>query len=111
MSDRAQHCPFLNRTDDRCSTNFSLDRLDRAFEHCFGVYGACPVYLELLAERQLRRATGAGHDRAALSLNANERPGHGSRWQSDNQEAGHDATHGSPYVQLTFAHRHSEHAA
>ena len=49
------HCPFLNRSDDRCSAHFSIDRLNHTFRHCFGVYQSCPVYLELLVERRTRR--------------------------------------------------------
>jgi hypothetical protein len=49
------HCPFLNRTDERCSTHFRLDHLRQAFDHCFDRYHACPVYRELLVERRLRR--------------------------------------------------------
>src|SRR5688500_14147836 len=55
MPKRGEHCPFLNRADDRCSANFSLDHLQHAFHHCFGTYRACPVYYELLAERRERR--------------------------------------------------------
>ena len=56
MSDRVCHCPFLNRSDDRCSNHFSLDRLGKALEDCFGEYHSCPTYAELLIERQVRRA-------------------------------------------------------
>ncbi len=55
MSERAIHCPFLNRSDTRCSSHFSLDRLNDAFEQCLDAYQACPVYLEMLAERRQRR--------------------------------------------------------
>ena len=55
MSERVHHCPFLNRSDARCSTHFSLDSLSAAFEHCLGAYAACPSYRELLAERRTRR--------------------------------------------------------
>jgi hypothetical protein len=55
MSDHGQHCPFLNRSDDRCSTNFSLERLNSTYDYCFGEYATCPVYLELLLERRVRR--------------------------------------------------------
>jgi hypothetical protein len=51
------HCPFLNRTDERCSTHFRLDHLQQTFQHCFDRYHACPVYRELLVERRLRRTT------------------------------------------------------
>ncbi len=54
-SDRGQHCPFLNRTDSRCGTHFTLERLEHAFAYCFDRYTACPVYLELLVERRVRR--------------------------------------------------------
>ena len=49
MSD---HCPFLNRSDRRCSEYFQLSHLQHAFEFCFDDYQTCPVYAEQLAERQ-----------------------------------------------------------
>ena len=56
MSNREQpHCPFLNRSDARCGTHFSLDRLGTAFDHCFGCYADCPTYAEMLGERLERR--------------------------------------------------------
>ena len=48
------HCPFLNRTDTRCGEHLTIDSLDHAFEYCFDVYAACPLYLELLIERRTR---------------------------------------------------------
>ena len=54
MSDR-HHCPFINRADARCSHNFTLDRLQQAYGLCFNSYHACPVFVELLAERRIRR--------------------------------------------------------
>ena len=60
MSDREPHCPFLNRADHRCSSFFSIERLQHAFEHCFHAYKACGVYQELLDERQARRGQAAG---------------------------------------------------
>ena len=54
MAEIGHHCPFLNRSDARCSAHFSLERLDRAFAHCFGDYHECGVYLELLMERRAR---------------------------------------------------------
>lgn len=66
MSDHVAHCPFLNRSEARCSTNFSLESLDNAYDYCFGAYAECSTYRELLSERQSRRAReGVG----ALSLN------------------------------------------
>ena len=59
MSDREHHCPFLNRADHRCSSFFSIERLQHAFEYCFDAYRSCGVYQELLAERQTRRSRAA----------------------------------------------------
>jgi hypothetical protein len=55
MSSTGQHCPFLNRTDGRCAEHFSLDHLNHALMYCFGTYQSCPVYFQLLNERQVRR--------------------------------------------------------
>ncbi|HWE02287.1 MAG TPA: hypothetical protein VG326_07720 [Tepidisphaeraceae bacterium] len=93
MSDHGQHCPFLNRSDARCSTNFSLERLDNAYDYCFGQYADCPVYLELLVERRLRRVReAAGAPRT-------------SRWQNDASEDAQAPsvvaiTHGGRRIQL-----------
>ena len=54
MSDQG-HCPFLNRSDVRCSNNFSLERINNTYDYCFGQYAACSTYLELLVERRVRR--------------------------------------------------------
>jgi hypothetical protein len=59
MSDREHHCPFLNRSDHRCSRFFSMHDMQHAFEHCFNAYQSCGVYRELLAERQARRGQAA----------------------------------------------------
>jgi hypothetical protein len=59
MSEPVAHCPFLNRSDSRCSESFKLDRLRHALQYCFDDYHACPVYAQLLAERQARRLTGS----------------------------------------------------
>lgn len=56
MSTREPHCPFLNKSDARCGTHFSLETLDSAFDHCFGCYADCQTYRELLGERMERRA-------------------------------------------------------
>ena len=56
MRDMSDHCPFLNRSDSRCSEYFRLSHLQHAFKFCFDQYHACPVYAEQLAERQGRRA-------------------------------------------------------
>ena len=85
MSDRVLHCPFLNRTDSRCSNHFSLDRLGHAFQYCFGQYKACPTYLELLVERRVRHAS----DMILQSANA-----------SSSQESPEPRDGNYPYVQL-----------
>src|SRR5689334_3951985 len=51
------HCPFLNRADARCGENFSLERLDHAYEYCFHKYKTCAIYHQLLVERQVKRIT------------------------------------------------------
>jgi hypothetical protein len=43
-------CPFVDCNDNRCSTRFSLGRIDQAFSVCFGSYRACPMYHRLTAE-------------------------------------------------------------
>jgi hypothetical protein len=60
MSNHESHCPFLNRADSRCANHFSLDKLDRAFDHCFGAYQSCPTYSEMLSERRDRQSA-EGH--------------------------------------------------
>jgi hypothetical protein len=90
MSQRAVHCPFLNRSDARCSSHFSLDHLSDAFEQCMDAYQACPVYLELLAERRQRRGEPPIDAR---------RPGERSR-NSD----------GVTFVPLTLGRRTAHHA-
>ncbi|HEX4123778.1 MAG TPA: hypothetical protein VHY37_03565 [Tepidisphaeraceae bacterium] len=77
MAEHGPHCPFLNRTDDRCSAHFSIDRLRSLFAECFGEYQACPVYAELLAERRDRRAQAdrarhAGHANRIVQLTVNQ---------------------------------------
>lgn len=93
MSDRVRHCPFLNRSDDRCSSHFSLDHVSDALEQCFGQYGGCGVYRELLAERRERRGDLPGQREARQAAAAA-----GAGWQPDPSRP-----HGSPIVQLTVS--------
>ena len=95
MSDRGKHCPFLNRADARCSANFSLDKLDQAFDVCCGSFAKCSVYGELLAERRARRAAQAAN------------PGCGAEWPASDREAS-DAP--SPFVSLTLSNHHAKQA-
>jgi hypothetical protein len=85
MSEHESHCPFLNRSDYRCSNHFSLDKLDRAFDHCFGEYQVCPTYREMLTERQSRQpsdghlvasATGLTGSVVYANLTVRQRPAH-----------------------------------
>lgn len=84
MPDQARHCPFLNRSDDRCSSHFSLGRLSEAYDQCFDAYGGCAVYHELLLERRERRGELSAWLTGAAS-NANANVG--------------DRPNGSPHVQ------------
>jgi hypothetical protein len=59
MPHRGRHCPFLNRDDERCSSNFHVGNLSHTFEHCFDAYTTCPTYLELLLERRVKRVAAA----------------------------------------------------
>jgi hypothetical protein len=43
-------CPFVNHNDERCSSRFSLGRIDQAFSVCFGSYRACPMYHRISGE-------------------------------------------------------------
>ena len=71
MAEQEHHCPFLNRPDERCAEHFQLDQLGHAFAYCFDRYAACPVYIERLVERRVRRqvsvvAEGQQHARQTL---------------------------------------------
>jgi hypothetical protein len=56
VSQPSRYCPFLNRDDDRCAEHFQVGSLNSTFAHCFGEYGQCAVYKEMLLERTVRRA-------------------------------------------------------
>ena len=74
MAERAHHCPFLNRSEPRCSSHFSLNDLSAALDQCFGQYSACSVYRDLLCERRARR--GELTDDASVSWPAVDDYGH-----------------------------------
>jgi hypothetical protein len=86
------HCPFLNRTDERCSPHFQVDDLEHAFVFCFGRYKTCPHYLELLVERRVRRLTSG-----VLRMN---HPGAGTHG-SDDPDHRHRPQTRPVFVQLT----------
>ena len=74
MPDTVEHCPFLNRSDERCAENFNIDHLQHAFRFCFGRYKTCPSYIELLVERRIRRGEAAERMAASAAVNhANDR--------------------------------------
>ncbi len=77
MSDHDHHCPFLNRSDSRCGEHLKIDQLNHAFDHCFDVYAACPVYLDLLIERRTKNAETANRPTVQVNpavLDRFERP-------------------------------------
>ena len=43
-------CPYVNRADHRCSTRFSLGKIDQTFSMCFGAFQGCPQYHRIHAE-------------------------------------------------------------
>jgi hypothetical protein len=65
---QGEHCPFLNRSDHRCSQHFNLDQLDYALEHCFDKYQNCQTYFTLLNERQEKRVQAVVHQGAFRKL-------------------------------------------
>ena len=91
MSDRVEHCPFLNRSDARCAENFNIDHLGHAFRFCFGRYKACTTYVELLVERRIRRSEAAGRLTTAAAANT-----------------GANANHANRLVQVTVSARHAQ---
>lgn len=45
-------CPFIDLNDTRCSTHFTLGRLDEAFDLCLNhQHRSCPTYSRLQRER------------------------------------------------------------
>ena len=116
--ERGQHCPFLNRADDRCSTHFRLDRLDEAFDHCFDRYPACAVYQQLLLERRVRRAEAAVFEdapRGWIGIGGQRGSRHAPPQHAPAITAAptfpprRAAT--SPVIKLTVANRHPLHTA
>jgi hypothetical protein len=85
-----EQCPFLNRSQQRCSPYFSIEQLEHVLSHCFDEYRACDVYLELLRERQRR------HRRYRLGSAASAVPGESSR------------DHAQPFVQITISRHHEK---
>jgi hypothetical protein len=76
MQERGEHCPFLNRSDERCAEYLNLDHLGHALEHCFDNYQACQVYSALLSERQDRRGQSAVETRLRPSMFKGRRNAH-----------------------------------
>ncbi|MGH7214073.1 MAG: hypothetical protein ACREIT_04860 [Tepidisphaeraceae bacterium] len=97
MPQRGRHCPFLNRSDDRCAEHFKLDHLSHAYKHCFDRYTACPTYIELLCERRVR-LSGAG---PMTTMGAPDDTRADDNAQADPQEA----PVSGPVIQVTVARR------
>jgi hypothetical protein len=47
---RSNLCPFVNKSDVRCATHWTLRNLWETFNHCADRFSACPVYRTLLRE-------------------------------------------------------------
>ena len=113
--ERGQHCPFLNRADDRCSAHFRLDRLDEAFDYCFDQYPQCAVYQQLLLERRVRRAEAAVFQpppRGWIGMGGQRGSRHAPTQHAPTITAAPSRrAASSPLVQLTVTHRHTLHAA
>ncbi len=59
-AEKALHaCPHVDRDDRRCSSRFSLDRMEQAMCVCFGSFYACPMYHRLNGEFARAEATAA----------------------------------------------------
>lgn len=43
-------CPFVNKSDVRCSTHWTLRNITQTFSHCADRYSVCPVYRALIRE-------------------------------------------------------------
>lgn len=52
-------CPHVNRNDPRCSSRFSLGRMEQAFSVCFGAFHGCPMYHRINAEAVACEVTSA----------------------------------------------------
>jgi hypothetical protein len=61
-------CPHVDRDDARCSSRFSLGRIDQAFCVCFGAFHACPMYHRINSE--LPRATVSATGAAIVTVSA-----------------------------------------
>lgn len=58
-------CPYLEKSQPRCSTHLSFRNIHQAFSHCAGRYNTCPIYQELRANL---RDHDADYNTAAYSL-------------------------------------------
>jgi hypothetical protein len=52
-------CPHVDRDDPRCAHRLSINRIDQAFNVCFGSYRGCPVF-----QRIATTSEPLGHDLA-----------------------------------------------
>ena len=65
-------CPHIDRDDPRCAHRLSLNRIDQAFNVCFGSYRGCPVFQRIAAAGEP-----LGHDlaRSFVEIRIVARPG------------------------------------
>ena len=111
--ERPLQCPFIERVDHRCSSYFSLERLDHAFDVCFDRYKSCPLFHEMMAERRMKRTGGhhGPHDGASDNVP--------TRWVASNESgAAHAASRlvqvrvaGTTSGLAAIADAHAQHAA
>ena len=102
MSERVHHCPFLNQSNERCSSHFSLDRLGDAFDHCLNQYAMCPVYRDLLLEVRNRRAETYCLESGFPGQRVADRDG-APEYSRVPLKPSPARPHGSPIIQLTLA--------
>jgi hypothetical protein len=43
-------CPFINKSDIRCATHWTLRNLTQTFSHCADRFAVCPVYRNMVRE-------------------------------------------------------------
>lgn len=60
-------CPHVDLNDSRCSSRFSLGRLDQAFCVCFGAYHACPMYHQINADQSAAQSASPAAALSALA--------------------------------------------
>src|SRR3954451_21911814 len=104
--ERPLQCPFIERVDHRCSSSFSLERLDHAFEVCFDQYKACPLFQQMMVERRMQRHGADSAGRQGERTSDNDGP---ALWVTHRDPEAAYAR--SPFVQVRIADRPSRFTA